>query len=266
VSEQRVTDQSWHQGTAPLTFNEAKVSMALAAVSGGMLEIGDDLPSLERSPDRVALIENSDLIDMVRLGKASVPLDLMSYSSSDQLPSIFYLKESQRQSIVTIFNWTEKPRAKTVRLADLGLEATGKFAVTDVFDQSALDSASGSLTIEQPAHSVAVLKVLDRQVPNDAPVLAADCPKGGAAGANLAFAARTEGTHPALAFHWDFRDGTHLDGPQLTHAWTEPGDYEVRVTAAGLDNSQSEKTCTVRVTGHLPTVFAPAKNARYQAQ
>jgi hypothetical protein len=264
VSTQRITDQSWHEGNAPLTLNEAKVSIALAAVSGGMLEIGDDLPTLEHSADRVALIENSDLINMVRLGKASVPLDLMSYSSSDQLPSIFYLKESPRQSVVTIFNWTEKPRSKTVRLADLGLEAAGHFAVTDVFGQSDLDSTSGSLSIEQPAHSVTVLKVLDRQVLSDAPALGANCPQGGTAGENLTLSARAEDAHPALAFHWDFGDGTHLDGAQLTHAWTEPGDYEVHVTAAGLDNSSSEKTCVVRVTGHLPTVFAPAKNERYQ--
>jgi hypothetical protein len=229
-----------------------------------MLEIGDDLPSLEHSPDRVALIENSDLIDMVRLGKASAPLDLMSYSSSDQLPSIFYLKESPRQSVVTIFNWTEKPRSKIIRLADLGLEATGQFAVTDVFDQSGLDSTSGSLSIDQPAHSVTVLKVLDRQVLTDAPALAAVCPQGGAAGENLAFSARTEDTHPGLVFHWDFGDGIHVDGAQLTHAWTEPGDYEVHVTAAGLNNSHSEKTCIVHLAGHLPTVFAPANNVRYQ--
>jgi alpha-galactosidase len=264
VSTQRITDQSWHVGNAPLTLNEAKISIALAAVSGGMLEIGDDLPSLEHSPDRVALIENSDLIDMVRLGKASAPLDLMSYSSSDQLPSIFYLKESPRQSVVTIFNWTEKPRSKIIRLADLGLEATGQFAVTDVFDQSGLDSTSGSLSIDQPAHSVTVLKVLDRQVLTDAPALAAVCPQGGAAGENLAFSARTEDTHPGLVFHWDFGDGIHVDGAQLTHAWTEPGDYEVHVTAAGLNNSHSEKTCIVHLAGHLPTVFAPANNVRYQ--
>jgi hypothetical protein len=266
VSTQRITDQSWHEGNAPLTLNEAKVSIALAAVSGGMLEIGDDLPSLEHSPDRVALIENPDLIDMVRLGKASVPLDLMSYPSSDQLPSFFYLKESPRQSIVTIFNWTEKPRSKTVRLADLGLAAAGQFAVTNVFDQSNLDSTSGSLSIEQPAHSVTVLKVVDRQVLADAPAFAADCPQGGTAGETLAFSARAVSAHPALAFHWDFGDGTHPDGAQLTHAWTEPGDYEVHIAAAGLDDSHSEKTCAVRVTGHLPTVFAPAKNVRYQPQ
>jgi len=265
VSTQRATDQSWHEGTAPLTLNEAKVSIALAAVSGGMLEIGDDLPSLQNSPDRVVLIENPDLINMVRLGKASVPVDLMSYSAADQLPSIFYLKESQRQSIVTIFNWTEKSHSKTIRLADLGLAETGQFAITEVLEHSVLDSTSGSVTIDQPAHSVTVLKVLDRQASSDAPAVVADCAQGGATGANLAFSARTEETRPALDFHWSFGDGTHIDGAQVIHAWTEPGDYEIHVTAAGLDNSHSEKSCIVRVTGHLPTLFDPAKNVRYQS-
>ncbi len=92
VSTQRITDQTWHEGSEPLTLDEAEVSIALAAVSGGMLEIGDNLPSLQGSPDRVALIENRDLIDMVQLGKASVPVDLMSYADSDRQPSIFFLQ------------------------------------------------------------------------------------------------------------------------------------------------------------------------------
>ena len=40
VSTQTVDDQSWHGGQRPLTLDEAKVSIALAAVSGGMFEIG----------------------------------------------------------------------------------------------------------------------------------------------------------------------------------------------------------------------------------
>ena len=69
------------------------------------------------------LLGNRDLIDMVKLGKASLPIDLMSYAAADQQPSIFYLRESDRQSILTVFNWTDGPRTHTVRLADLGLAA-----------------------------------------------------------------------------------------------------------------------------------------------
>jgi hypothetical protein len=264
VSTQRITDQSWHEGNSPLTLDEAKVSIALAAVSGGMLEIGDDLPSLQNSPERLALIENTDLIDMVRLGKASVPQDLMTYSPSEKLPGIFLLKESARQSIVTIFNWTGQSRSKTIRLADLGFPASSQWAVTDVFSKAELDASSGSLILAQPVHSVSVLKIIDRAAPSETPVLSANCPQGGAAGEDIAFSARADDAHPALAFHWNFGDGTEQDGSQVTHAWTEPGDFDVSVTAAGLDRSRTEQSCNVHVTGHLPSVFVPANNTRYQ--
>ena len=43
VSTQTIADQSWHESDKPATLDEAKVSIALAAVSGGMFEIGDEL-------------------------------------------------------------------------------------------------------------------------------------------------------------------------------------------------------------------------------
>ena len=74
VSTQTITDQPWHESDKPVTLDDARVSIALAAVSGGMFEIGDDLPSLSNAPERLALIQNQDLIQMIRLGKASVPI------------------------------------------------------------------------------------------------------------------------------------------------------------------------------------------------
>jgi len=88
VSEQTITDQSWHNSRHPLTLDEAKVSIALAAVTGGMYEIGDDLPILGSEPARLALVENQDLIDMARLGRSSNPVDLMSYLPEDEQPSM----------------------------------------------------------------------------------------------------------------------------------------------------------------------------------
>jgi alpha-galactosidase len=264
VSTQRITDQSWHEGKAPLTLNEAEVSIALAAVCGGMLEIGDNLPSLQNSPDRLALIENRDLIDMVRLGRASVPVDLMSYAAADRQPSIFYLRESPQQSILTVFNWTEEPRSRQIHLSDLGLSAAGAYTVTDIFDRSPVDTTSGTLALEQPAHSVRVLKIIDRKAPSPQFAFAADCPGPGATGSEMSFAAHAEDSDPALSFHWNFGDGVEGDGFAVTHAWTEPGDYQVRVSGTGLNGAQQERTCPVHVTGLLSTVFAPEKNARYQ--
>lgn len=265
VSTQRISDQSWHEGKQPLTLEEARVSMALAAVSGGMLEIGDNLPSLENSPERIALIENRDLIDMVRLGKASTPIDLMSYAASDKQPSIFYLKESDRQSILTVFNWTEHNTEHSIHLADLGLSAKAQYSIRDVLEQKSFaPPSSGSVYIELPAHSVRVLKIVDDNLSARAPEVAVDCPTTGISGESLAFSARAQGTEPVLSFHWDFGDGVQLEGSNVSHAWTEPGDYEVHLTAVGLSDSHAEKIFKVHVTGYIPTAFTPLRNKRYQ--
>jgi hypothetical protein len=45
VSTQIVPDRAWHGNKLPLTMDEAEISIALSAISGGMFEIGDDLPT-----------------------------------------------------------------------------------------------------------------------------------------------------------------------------------------------------------------------------
>jgi alpha-galactosidase len=64
---------------------------------------------------------------MVRLGKASIPLDLMNFTAEDQQPSVFFLKEEDRQSILSVFNWTDKEKDHSIDLTTAGLPATGKY-------------------------------------------------------------------------------------------------------------------------------------------
>jgi alpha-galactosidase len=265
VSTQVVKDQSWHGGEEALTLDAARVSMALAAVSGGMLEIGDDLPALEHSPQRLALLENTDLIDMVRLGKASVPIDLMSYAPSHQQPSIFYLQESKRQGILTVFNWTDRPAKQSIRVRDLGLTETGRYSVASVFDPlHEIEPSSGIVPIDLPEHSVSVLKLVNREVPASAPDVHLNCPQTGATGASLELAAPSQDANPAVRFDWNFGDGVEAEGEHVVHAWTQPGNYEVHLTATGLENITAEKTCTVHISGSISTVFDPAQIRRYK--
>ena len=265
VSTQRISDQTWHEGAQPLTLDEAKVSIALAAVSGGMLEIGDNLPSLESSPDRLALIENHDLIDMVRLGKSSTPLDLMSYAPSDQQPSLFYLRESSRQSILTVFNWTEHATSHNLPLASLGLSASGAYTVTSILDaHGSVAANAGSLELNLPAHSVRMLKIVDTQAPAVPPQISLACPPGGKSGESLSFSAQSDPANPVVSWRWNFGDGVESDDPRATHTWTEPGDYKVQLTASSLDGPESKQSCAMHITGYLSTVFAPAQFQRYE--
>jgi alpha-galactosidase len=264
VSKQIIADQSWNESKAPLKLNEARVSVALAAVSGGMLEIGDNLPSLENSPERISLIENEDLINMTRLGRASVPIDLMDYSQQDGQPSMFFLKESKRQSILTVFNWTEQSVTHTISLSTLGIPADAHYTVTDVLENKQVaQPVSGVMEVSVQPRSVTVLKLIDRDLPPAPPVIAANHAGGGSAGEMLQFSAQDTADEPATSYEWDFGDGVKLAGDRVSHAWTEPGDYDVHITATGLDGESANNTFRMHITGHMPTRFDPGNNRRY---
>jgi len=267
VSRQTVDDQSWHNSKKPLSQDEAEISIALAAVSGGMYEIGDDLPTLGSEPDRLALVQNQDLIDMARLGRSSTPLDLMSYLPEDRQPSIFLLKESSRQTILTIFNWTEKARTHTVTLASLGLDANGSYTVTGEFDKKQTSiSATKPLVVSQPPHSVRVLKIIDTAIPARPPVVHGNHPSTAKAGETISFsAAAADSSDPVLSYQWEFGDGVSLKGTQVTHAYTHEASYAVKLTAVGVDGPAAIDSSQVQVSGAIPTRFVPKENQRFEA-
>jgi alpha-galactosidase len=264
VSTQTVDDQSWHGGQRPLTLDEAQVSIALAAVSGGMFEIGDDLPTLGASPERLSLVKNVDLLDMAKLGSASIPVDLMTYAPGDQQPSVFLLKEGARQAMLTVFNWTEKPQMRAINLSQLGFKETSNYKMVDVFgDQACCDVSSGAINLIQKPHSVRMIKFIDNSIPAIAPSLQVQSPGNGAAGATLTFQAQAASSDaPVLAVQWDFGDGTIGAGTAVKHAYTRAGDYRVTVTATGLDSVMDRQVLAVSISGEIPTRFVPAEIRR----
>ena len=247
---------------APLTLNEAQVSIALSAVSGGMYEIGDDLPTLGADADRVALLKNPDLLQMAKLGRAAIPLDLLTYRAEDEQPSVFLLREDARQTVVAVFNWTEKPRSHHFSLSDLGLAGGRAYDLADVFDPEHHLSADGnSILLDQPAHSVKIVKIIDTSIPAAAPKIAAEIRERAKVDEDLRFSSTADpGGVPALGYHWDFGDGTHQDGRQVSHAYTKAGDYNVRLVVDGVDGVPAEEQQSVSVSGEI-TIAPPS---RYQ--
>jgi hypothetical protein len=264
VSTQTVDDQSWHGGQHPLTLDEAKVSIALSAVSGGMFEIGDDLPTLEESSDRLSLAKNSDLIEMALLGHASVPVDLMTYAPEDKQPSIFLLKENARQSILTIFNWTDGKLSRSIRLWNLGLKSPDKYQISEVFgDQNYQSDSSDLIKLDQEPHSVSILKLVDPSVASIRPPFEIYSVGSAKSGESMTFriGALSEEA-PVLTCHWNFGDGSSLDGMKVEHTFTHAGEYEVQAVVTGLDAITNSKTVKVPVTGSIATRFMPANKRR----
>ncbi|HMH12952.1 MAG TPA: alpha-galactosidase [Edaphobacter sp.] len=265
VSKQTVPDRGWHGNKLPLTMDEAETSIALSAVSGGMFEIGDDLPTLGVSPERLELVRNQDLLDMARLGRASVPLDLMTYPAEDRQPSIFFLNEDARQKVLTIFNWTENVRSHTVALSDLGMKSSS-YTVTDVLHGRTLPIQNGIIEVVQPPHSVRILKLADSSIPETPLTYTANAPASAKAGEGVDFSISggDEGL-PVLLYQWSFGDGTSAEGEKVLHAYTLAGNYIATVTAIGLNGRTQQHTLRVSVTGFVPTLYNPSAKERYGA-
>ena len=265
VSRQAVVDEEWHGGKRPLTLDEARVSIALSAVSGGMFEIGDDLPTLFLDADRMALVENRDLIDMARYAHASKPLDLMTYAPEDGLPNVFLLQESRRQSVLTVFNWTDRVRQHRFTLSDLGLGSHGHNQILDVFDpKRPVGENLDSISLDLAPRSVRMLKIIDTSVPVAAPTVSVHVQDHGKTGtpAQLSAVADADGV-PAVSYSWDFGDGTTARVASVTHTFTHDGLFNVRLRADGIEGVSFEKTFTVMVVGRVDTRFAPERFQRY---
>lgn len=250
----------------PLTLSEAQTSIVLSAVSGGMYEIGDDLPILGAEQDRLDLVKNQDLLNMAKISRAATPVDLLSYEAEDGEPSIFFLHEGPRQSILTVFNWTDQPRSHALKLADLGLAANHTFQATDVLNHGEMAGVSaGTVRLDNIApHSVRVIKLIDSSLAPAAPSIAAKVPSEAQVSEPMALSAEAqEAGVPALSYRWDFGDGTTADGPRTTHTYTRGGDFTVRLTAEGLDGVPARQSFTVKVTGTLTMAPDVLQNRRY---
>ena len=261
ISRESSAAQGDHGGPKGLRLEDAQVAIALAAVSGGMFEVGDDLPTLFLDSDRVALLENRDLLEIVRNGRSARPLDLMSYAPEDEMPSIFLLRESKRQSILTVFNWTDKEREHNFSFGDLFSDPklASQNAIYDVFaGKAAIGQNQSSVPMQLAPHSVRMLKIIDTSVPASPPALEVSIPQNIEAGKSSRFAAQNakDGV-PAIGFHWDFGDGVSLDGAAVTHAYTHAGSFTVTLKAEGIEGVPFEKTYPVTVTGTIDTIFRP---------
>ena len=245
----------------------AQASIALSAVSGGMYEIGDDMLLLGASKDRLALVENEDLLNMAKLGKASAPVDLMTYDSADEQPSLFFLRESPHQSILAVFNWSKSPRSHSLKLAELGLPASHSFSAVDVFDRKdSVPLPGGVLKIEgQVPESVRVIKIVDNDVPASAAKISMQVPSEGKAGEAVSFAPTVDpaGT-PAVGYLWDFGDSTTSDAPIVAHTYTTAGEYAVHLRVQSVDGIASTQNAWVKVSGELRPFPNLLDNRRYK--
>ena len=245
----------------------AQTSIALSAVAGGMYEIGDDLLVLDSEKDRLALVENRDLLNMAKAGRASTPVDLMTYDPEDGQPSIFLLRQSPRQSMLTIFNWTDRPRSRSLSLKELGVTSSSTLVATGVMDSSSSFALEGDAIrlANQPPQSAVVIKLVDTAVAKAAPKVTVRVPSRAKVGELIALSAQADPDGvPALHYHWDFGDGTISEGPNVSHCYTRATDFTVRLTVEGPDDVPYEQSFSIAATGELKPTPELRLNRRFE--
>jgi alpha-galactosidase len=143
------------------TTDEARTWITVAALTGGLLQLGDDLLLLRRFPERYKMITNPEIIKINRMGKIAFPVDLMDFESEKDIPRFWHLRESDGSDILAIFNWRDQPETASLPLTRIGLDPGASYLLYDIWRKNKKwGEARGTLvTPPLPPHSVLLLRI-----------------------------------------------------------------------------------------------------------
>ncbi len=89
--------------------------------------------------------------------------------------------------------------------------------------------------MDLPPRSACVLKIARTGVPERAPVIKVEHLPDMKTGAAATFRAQPENSNDVVvSYRRSFGEGVTLEGPEVSHAYTKPGTYQVTLTAIGL--------------------------------
>jgi alpha-galactosidase len=121
------------------------------------------------------------------------------------------------------------------------------------------------IPLQLAPRSVRVFRIVQASLPPAAPGVQVHASKNAEVGQAIQFSAEADASGvPALAYHWNFGDGTISDGADVSHTFTRAGQFEVHLLAEGIEGLPFENTLSVTVTGEIDTRFTPSRNRRYQ--
>lgn len=131
-------------GFNKMTLNEGTLLATAIIMGGGHLLIGDNVPFI--SEDRMKTLLNSDLLDLVKAGKAARPVSMTNfYHKLEHSPPIIYQTADNGDRYVGLSNWDmNNPLPLTVSFGDLGLNPTATYTLTELYSRTNLGTHSGS--------------------------------------------------------------------------------------------------------------------------
>ncbi|WP_123039204.1 discoidin domain-containing protein [Cohnella candidum] len=155
IMPENFTQGFWYK----YTQNEGKQLATTVAMGGGHWLIGDNLPFL--SEERMDVLENKDLLAIVKMGKAAKPVQMPNvYHKGERPPSVLYLQGGKGDVYVGLTNWsTSEDTRLTVKMADLGLNPHAQYTLTEVYSGRTLGKFLGEFVYPLPPKGTAIVKI-----------------------------------------------------------------------------------------------------------
>jgi len=152
-----------------LTSDEARVMITIAALSGGVFMLSDDLETLPG--DRLALLRNPNVLGLVG-GPAAEPVHLFSapdreaqdhwFAFPQELPPLWVRRDAGGSAIVAVYNWSDTAKPYRLRFTEAA-GAGGAFSVIDLWSPRrggrSFGIKSDALRLTLPPRSVRLLKM-----------------------------------------------------------------------------------------------------------
>ena len=152
-----------------LTPDEARVMITIAALSGGIFMLSDDLETLP--PERLALLRNPNVLAVVG-GPAAEPVHLFSapereaqdhwFAFPQELPPLWVRTEPDGGAVVAVYNWSDVARPYRLHFAE-AIGAGGSYNLTDLWSPRRggrkLGTRADSVRLNLPPHSVRLLRM-----------------------------------------------------------------------------------------------------------
>ncbi len=126
-------------------YEEAKIRLSIVALSGGQVFLGDALPALH--PDCWNILTKC----IPAYGEAARPVDLFKNTYPESYPGIWHLPVKTswgKWDVVGVFNFDDKTKKVEMRFADIGLQDSTEYLVSEFWEQEFFGLKKEDLTIK----------------------------------------------------------------------------------------------------------------------
>ena len=139
---------------------DAKLLATTVALGGGHWLVGDNIPFV--ADDRMKILENEALLDLVKQGNAAKPVKMSNfYHQEEDSPSAIYLTDDAGNTVVGLSNWTDQEKVITVNLEDMGLKRNKKYSMTELYSGKELGTVREALTYTLEPKGTAIVRISD---------------------------------------------------------------------------------------------------------